>query len=364
VIKYLGSKRVFVPLIVEVVRRLCPEGAILDPFSGTARVGHALKAAGYRVIASDLNAYAATLATCYVAADREDHADEAAEQLAALSKLSGRPGWFTRTYCEESRFFQPKNGARIEAIREAIEAMAPDTERRAVLLTALMEAADRVDSTTGVQMAYLKRWAPRSHNELALRLPDLLPRARGGKGEAHCLDALEAVRRFSADVCYLDPPYNQHKYLGNYHIWETLVRWDRPEVYGVARKRVACRARKSPFNSRREAAGAFAALVDAIEAPHLVVSFSDEGFLERGWLVERLARRGEVVVLEREHARYVGARIGIYNQAGRKVGRVGRVRNTEYLFVVSENRSALDAVRALARPPARGTEGAPARLPA
>ena len=28
-----------------------------------------------------------------------------------------------------------------------------------VLLTSLIEAADRVDSTTGVQMAYVKQWA-------------------------------------------------------------------------------------------------------------------------------------------------------------------------------------------------------------
>ena len=46
-------------------------------------------------------------------------------------------------------------------------------------------AADRVDSTTGVQMAFLKQWAARSHNQLELRLPDLLPRAAHGKGNAH-----------------------------------------------------------------------------------------------------------------------------------------------------------------------------------
>lgn len=59
-------------------------------------------------------------------------------------------------------FFHPKNGERIDAIREAIAAKNLDPELEAILLTSLMEAADRVDFTTGVQMAYLKRWAPRA----------------------------------------------------------------------------------------------------------------------------------------------------------------------------------------------------------
>ena len=54
--------------------------------------------------------------------------------------------------------------------------------------------------------------------------------ARAGKGEAHGLEALEAARSLEADVAYIDPPYNQHSYLGNYHVWETLELWDKPEV--------------------------------------------------------------------------------------------------------------------------------------
>ncbi|MFM8414636.1 MAG: DNA adenine methylase, partial [Planctomycetota bacterium] len=236
-IKYIGSKRVLVPAIVEIVGGLPGVGTVLDLFSGTSRVGHALKAAGYRVIANDHNAYAATLARCYVAADREDVLADAERLVTEFNALSGRPGWFTATYCERSRFFQPKNGARIDVIREAIAAKGLPPELEAVMLVSLMEAADRVDSTTGVQMAYLKRWAPRAANDLELRVPDLLPRAAHGKGLALELDALAAARAHPADVAYLDPPYNQHKYLGNYHIWESLVRWDKPAVYGTACKR-------------------------------------------------------------------------------------------------------------------------------
>src|SRR5262249_1517903 len=155
-----------------------------------------------------------------------------------FNTMRGSPGYFTETFCIRSRFFQPKNGARIDAIREDIERKGLEPELKAIVLTSLMEAADRVDSTTGVQMAYLKDWAPRAYNDLELRLPKLAPKAKCGRGEAYLSDALEAAQRFEVDVVYLDPPYNQHSYLGNYHVWESLVRWDKPAVYGVACKRI------------------------------------------------------------------------------------------------------------------------------
>jgi adenine-specific DNA-methyltransferase len=339
VIKYIGSKRTLVPAILEVVRGFEGAGTVLDLFSGTSRVGHALKQAGYRVLANDHNAYAATLARCYVQADAEDVLEPARALVAELNSLRGSPGWFTETYCVRSRFFQPKNGERVDAIREAIAAKSLDPELEAVLLVSLMEAADRVDSTTGLQMAYLKEWAPRASNDLELHLPDVLPRAAHGKGMATCLDALEAARKLEADVAYIDPPYNQHSYLGNYHIWESLVLWDKPEVYGVACKRVDVKERRSVFNSRPKSTDALRGLLAAVRAPVLVVSFNNEGYLARGEMEGMLASLWDgatrVTTIERDFKRYVGAQIGIYNPQGRKVGTVSHLRNTEYLFVVS-----------------------------
>jgi adenine-specific DNA-methyltransferase len=331
-IKYLGSKRLLVPRILAAIGAFPGARSVLDLFSGTSRVGHALKRAGYDVIANDHNAYAHVLARCYVQADADRVLADARTLLRELSALPGRAGWFTETFCVRSRFFQPRNGERIEAIREAIAArsLAPDLE--AVLLTSLMEAADRVDSTTGVQMAYLKDWAPRAQNPLELRVPDVLT----GAGRAFGLDALEAASSLEADVAYLDPPYNQHRYLGNYHVWETLVRWDAPESYGVACKRVDCRSYRSDFNSRKRIQPALADVVAAVRARHLVVSFNDEGYLDRAELEALLRRRGRVAVVEVDFPRYVGARIGIHNPAGVKVGKVGRLRNTERLFIVSD----------------------------
>jgi adenine-specific DNA-methyltransferase len=340
VIKYLGSKRLLLDLIGDVVERVAPGPAVLDLFSGTSRVGHALKRRGFRVVANDHNAYAHALARCYVEADRGDVEDDARRLIDEFNGLPGRPGYFTETFCERSRFFQPRNGARIDAIREAIAAKGLRPDLEAVLLVSLMEAADRVDSTTGVQMAYLKRWAPRAFNDLELRMPDVLPRPAAGRSAALCLDAPEAARSVSADLVYVDPPYNQHSYLGNYHVWESLVRWDKPEVYGVACKRADCRERRSEFNSRPRFDAAMRQLLGAIRARVVVVSFSNEGWVARERLEAMLAGlfdgRAHLATIATDYRRYVGARIGIHNPRGEKVGRVSHVRNTEYLFVAAD----------------------------
>ena len=95
----------------------------------------------------------------------------------------------------------------------------------------------------------LKKWAGRSFNDLELRMPSLHNAPASRPCKAYQGDALINSAKISADVAYLDPPYNQHKYLGNYHIWESLVKWDKPEVYGVARKRVDVKQQKEFFQS-------------------------------------------------------------------------------------------------------------------
>lgn len=333
-IKYIGSKRLLVPRIVALAQEMPRTRSAIDLFSGTARVGHGLKQAGLRIHANDVSAYAATLATCYVQANKGPIEREAKRWIKMLNALPGEPGYVTRTFCETARFFQPENGARIDAIRQHIADAALEPELEAILLTSLIEAADRVDSTTGVQMAYLREWAPRSFRPLTMRLPELVRKPRAGDSAAHQMDARDAARVLSADLAYLDPPYNQHKYLNCYHVWETIVRNDQPAHYGVVCKRVDCRDHRSPFNARRQIHGAMREVVHAIDARYLIVSFNDEGFITPQAMIELLAQRGQVWREEVDYPRYIGAQIGIHDPDGKVVGEVSHLTNKENLFVV------------------------------
>lgn len=339
-IKYIGSKRALVPRILAAVDALPGVRTCLDLFSGTSRVGQALKRRGYRVHANDHLSYAFTLGRCYVEADRGRWQAAGERLLAELSRAKSVDGYVTEVFCSRARYFHPKNGARIDGIRERLERLAPEPVLKAIALASLLLAADRVDSTTGLQMAYLKNWAPRAHNDLELRMPELL----AGVGSASRLDAAEAASRFAADVAYVDPPYNQHSYMGNYHVWETLVRWDAPEHYGVACKRVDCRAYRSPFNRKREAREALERVLERLDVRYVVLSFNDEGFQSREALEAMLRSRGwSVRCAPVDHKRYVGAQIGIHDPQGRKVGKVSHLRNREFLFVAGEDRAGVDA---------------------
>ncbi len=333
-IKYLGSKRRLVPVLGELLERSRARRA-LDLFTGTTRVAQVFKAAGAEVTAVDTTRCASVLAGCYIATDADTVDRRALETaIAHLNRIPGRAGYVTETFCVQSRFFQPHNGARIDAVRAAIDAEYRGSDLEPVLVTSLMEAADRVDSTTGVQMAYVKAWSPRSFRPLELRVPDLLP----GPGHAVRGDACAVVAGLGEfDLAYLDPPYNQHRYESNYHIWETLVAWDAPEHYGVACKRVEIRdGARSAFNSRRTMPDALAQVVRDVSAGIVVLSYNDESWIGLDALIEMCAVRGHVEVLAFPSNRYVGARIGIHNPAGERVGTVGRLQNLEYVVVAGE----------------------------
>ena len=346
-IKYLGSKRRLVPVLGGLLERTGARRA-LDLFTGTTRVAQDFKRRGAHVTAVDSTRCAAVLASCYVATDAEAvDSGELEDALTALNALPGRPGYVTETFCVRARYFQPHNGARIDAIRDAIARDHVGTALEPVLLTSLIEAADRVDSTTGLQMAYVKQWAPRSFKQLDLRPPALL----AGSGRALQGDACELVGSLGPfDLAYLDPPYNQHRYDANYHVWETLVAWDSPEHYGVACKRADLRSvPRSPFNSRRTMPEALAGVVNSVDARVVVLSYNDESFLTLSELIDICAVRGHVEVMAFPSDRYVGARIGIHDPSGRRVGTVGRLRNVEYVLVAGD-RADVERAVALAQP--------------
>ncbi|MGH9294269.1 MAG: DNA adenine methylase, partial [Acidimicrobiales bacterium] len=331
-IKYLGSKRRLVPVISAMARAVGARTA-LDMFTGTTRVAQALKRDGAHVTAVDAASYSEVLAQTYIATDAgELDTAELDAEIDRLNHLAGTAGYVTEVFCKTARFFHPDNGARIDAIRDRIESDHPDTALRPVLLASLLEAADRVDSTTGVQMAYLKTWAPRALRPIELRRPELL----AGKGMAVRGDAARLAGRLgSFDFAYLDPPYNQHRYFTNYHVWETLVRWDSPVHYGIACKRADCREAEtaSDFNRRSLIGGALRRVLSEVETHLLVLSYNDESFLDLEELVEMCSDRGSVDVLGFDQRRYVGAQIGIHAPSGAKVGTVGRLRNVEWMVV-------------------------------
>ena len=344
-IKYLGSKRALMP-VLETLFTASKAQTAVDLFTGTTRVAAVMKKLGMQVTAVDTASYYEVLSKTFIELDATGtDSRELADAVKALNALSGSSGYFTEVFCEKALYFQPKNGQRIDAIRSAIESDYKQSWMYFPLLSSLLIAADKVDSTTGVQMAYLKTWSRRSFLELELQVPELLT----GSGKAIRGDAIEQVPNMGPfDLAYLDPPYNQHRYFGNYHIWETLVRWDKPEYYGIANKRIDTRSKdnKSAFNSKLTLPSALETLIGGLDTKTLVLSYNNESWLSRRELTDMCSKFETVEILDFDSKRYVGSQIGGYNQSGRLVGKPGAHRNLEHIVIAGQRQIVSTMIKA------------------
>jgi adenine-specific DNA-methyltransferase len=333
---YIGSK---LSLLDEIRAMLARQGVtggtFCDLFSGTTVVAQMARQAGFQVIANDLQAYSVVMQRAFLETDgypaftRLRRALKAIESqdagihragfglgatpgaesvplrrvLAYLEALPGQVGPFYEAYCEGGAagrsYFSRENGQRCEAMRTAIEAWRAegliDEAERQVLLASVLETMDQLANTASVYGAYLKQVKKTARAPVVLRLPRLIP--GGGPHRANQADGNDLVRSLAAegrhDVLYLDPPYNHRQYHANYHLLETIARWDLGsfEPQGKTGLRPAS-DQKSRYCSRRHVKAAFAELIAAANFKHILVSYNNEGLLPEADLKELLAAKG------------------------------------------------------------------------
>lgn len=357
-VKYIGSKASLLTHILAFVEARLPPGAprtLIDCFTGTTRVAQAFRSRGWTVQTSDLSWASEAYAHAALARTAASGARVPA-LLAELRELPGTDGWITANYCDVSgaeggivRMWSKANGRRGDAIRGRIaewEAAGAVTHHEAMILVAcLLFALDKVDSSVGVQQAYLKNYATRALNPLDL--VDL-PVVSGPVGTHVVGDALK-VEYAPATVAYLDPPYSPHSYATYYHIWDSITRWDKPAV-GLKTNRRIDRvsgaegfdaAMVSPWNSKRGALAAFMALVERLPVTAVCISYNDESIVPlegAGGLVESLKGRwgdGCVEVMKIPYQRNIMAQIGNAAAEGGKAARgEAKTENHEVLIWV------------------------------
>lgn len=337
-----GSKRRLIGNILEVIYNQSDGTvhSVCDLFTGTTRVAYSLKQQGMNVHANDLATYSYQFAKTYIGTDK-DSIDQGLLQrkIDYLNSLEGVDGFITQHYSREARFFQEKNAKRIDAIRPEIDKIADNENEHAILLTSLLLAADKVDSTVATHLAYLKQWAARSNNDMHLVMPRLLR----GTGSASNLEAEEYVTTQDTskfDLVYLDPPYKTVAYFRTYHIWETITRGDRPELAGVPNRRADEKAFKTGFNSKKTVVDTMDNLFKNIDSRYLLMSYSDEGDVSIDTitaLLDSVGRKTKLIPVQ--HDRYIGHSVGRNDKTGKKTGQVGgrtgeskKAKNIEYLI--------------------------------
>ena len=320
-IKYAGSKLKLLPQILALVDSAEPR-TVFDGFTGTTRVSQALAGTGYTIIANDLAVWSKTFATCYLLNDRPPEAYQTL--LAHLNNLEGKHGWFSEHYGGEAnggsavqadglkRPWQLHNTRRLDAIRDEIDVLELGEVEKAVVLTSLILALDKVDSTIGHYASYLKRWSPRSYKPLVLKVPQVGRKIRPNRVLNQ--DIFTAIEHVEADLAYFDPPYGSNnekmppsrvRYTAYYHLWKTVCLNDQPELFGKARRRTDSSDvaapnpfedfRRNPATSRFVAVEAIERLIRDVNAKHVLLSYSSGGRATANELHDILERHGQIV---------------------------------------------------------------------
>jgi adenine-specific DNA-methyltransferase len=325
-VNYIGSKYSLLPFLEHVYRSVCDgdEKVFCDIFAGTGAVGRHFKRIGMRVIANDLQYYAYVLNKAYIeinetprfqclrevyGADMADHrslfGDPIDEVLAFANSLPGVEGFISQNYGPKGdrQYYTRDNAEKADAIRLATEGWFRDgiisEQEYFYLLASLLEAIDRVANTASVYGAYLKRYKSSATKPLKLLPLDVTNHVVGNK--VYQMDANELVHHIDCDVLYADPPYNHRQYGANYHVLETIARYDEPELRGVSGMREYIRSR---YCQRNEVRDAFEQLVRSARARHILVSYNDEGLMSLDEIQEILALRGEPQTFKTAYNRF------------------------------------------------------------
>jgi len=335
-ITYLGNKRALLHHIgaaVERVKRRLRKERIrcFDVFSGSGVVSRLLKAHSSLLVSNDLEDYAAVTSRCFLTNRSQLDLPLLAEVVDDLNRrvvADELPAGFIeemyapqdeRRITEHDRVFYTRDNARrIDVYRQLIDAV--PGELRDYLLAPLLSEASIHANTAGVFKGFYKNRATKV-GQFGGSGADALVRIKGKieldvpvlsnfecPSEVLQMDAIAAAQAAPAvDLAYLDPPYNQHPYGSNYFMLNLIARYQRPaavsRVSGIPED-----WNRSGYNVRSESLPLMRSLIERIDAPFLLVSFNNEGFIKPAEMRELLDSVGRVEVLELPYNAFRGSR--------------------------------------------------------
>jgi len=342
--KYIGNKLRLLPFIDRVItqEQLPSKGTFCDIFSGTTNVAQFYRKKGYKLITCDIMYYSYVFQYTYIKTNKcpsfskllqqEKDISKTKEQthdnslfqevenkenlnavLDYLNGLSGEQGFIYSHYAPEGssnskyqrQYFSDKNAKKIDAIRNRIQLWKDNNwiteEEFFILLTSLIDAADFVANISGTYGAFLKIWRSMALKPLTLLSPKLIE--SNIEHEIYLEDANKLIRDIKCDVLYLDPPYNTRQYAPNFHILETIARWDKPKIYGKTGLR-PYDGQKSEYNIKGKCEEKFADLIKNADCKYILLSYNNEGIIREKVIKEILSEKGHLKIFDQPYRKF------------------------------------------------------------
>lgn len=298
--RYIGGKSLLLDNINNVITSKIPEvSSVVDLFAGSGIVSSNFKSNGYRTISNDYLYFSYVMSRASIGLNKKPAFKNLGidDPIKYLNELTFADTNFDIDQCFiynnyspvgqcERMYFQPENALKIDIIRLTVEKWYTEeliTENEYFyLLSALINAVPFVSNITGVYAAYLKFWDERTYKTLELTEPVII--SNGKKNESYNCDFIKLLSK-RCDLLYADPPYNSREYLPNYHILETIARYDYPEIHGVTGMRNYDK-QKSVFCKKNTVASAFETMIRDCKSKYILISYNNEALLSTEELSE------------------------------------------------------------------------------
>ena len=306
---YIGSKYSLMDFLTEAITSVVGENAgnriFADLFAGTGVVGSTFKQKGYNVIANDIQYYSYVLNRHLIG----NNPPIKAEQVDYLNALKGTEGFVYKNYCQGSgsgrMYFTDENGMKCDSIRIELERLKNcgeiDEAQYYYLLASLINSIDKYANTASVYGAFLKKVKKSAAKEFKL---ELLPVVGGNEhNEVFNEDINSLIHRINGDILYLDPPYNARQYCTNYHVLETIARYDYPELHGKSGLR-EYQAQKSKYCSTRTVVEEFDDLIRSADFQYIFLSYNNEGLMPFDVIRQTMEQYGEYTMFDTDYKRF------------------------------------------------------------
>ena len=328
---YIGSKLSLLEFLEESINKVVDKNCdtFCDLFAGTGIVGRYFKTKGYKIIANDIQYYSYVLNRHYIGNHKELYFSNLVKELSELenieiknrkkfvceflSNLKGVKGFIYKNYClggtknknEERQYFSDENGMRCDSIRQKIENWKKEklisNDEYYFLITSLVESIDKYANTASVYGAFLKKLKKTAQNSLILKPAELI--INNQDHEVFNEDINKVAGKITGDILYLDPPYNQRQYATNFHMLETIAKYDNPKIHGKTGLR-EYQNEKSLYCSRTQAKKAFNDLILKAKAKYIFLSYNNEGLMTLSDIKEIMSLRGKYGNFTKEYNRF------------------------------------------------------------
>ena len=339
--RYLGSKTKLLSFIHETIEKEALQfDSVLDLFAGTGAVADSFNDGSRRIIVNDIlecnrcvyNAFFGKQNINIVNLNKlicEYNSNEIMEE-----------NYFSENYSDT--FFSKKNCKKIGYIRDNIDLLFREKKinerEKDYLITSLLYAMDHIANTVGHYDAF-RRGGDLSKDLVLLPL-DVPPSSINKNNEIYKEDSNELVKHIKCDLVYIDPPYNSRQYCDAYHLLENVATWNKPKVYGVARK-----MDRSGLKSRyceNSAPRVFDRLIQDLNCKYIVVSYNNMGLKGAGRsqakisdvdIIRSLEQKGKVTIYETDFNQFTTGKTNVEDHKERlfvcKVGVFDKPENIE-----------------------------------